>query len=341
MSDLPPPSSKIQADPDYVSAYQRCLTIEHRLLGQLNNNDAAAEDETSLIYIRVMGHLFHFAPPKGLDSLTFQVSSCSSDEDVLQLVKRNKGRTPNPTTHPSRPPFESLSRMISEYLHEAPVSHATAKKKALARDGFRCVVSKVFDFQSVEHNKELAAQINATNPQPMCCPTECAHIFPASLTEHIPPGSAKRMASATLWTFLRQFGYSEVPEQLDGANIHRLENVMTLRMELHYYFDTLNLWFVAMPGKPNQYTVKTSHSNLTPFSDTVVTFGSEHADLPPPSPLYLAIHAACAQVAHLSGAAEHIDKYDRDVEDITVLSPTGESAGLLDHALRGLQIAGY
>ena len=64
--------------------------------------------------------------------------------------------------------------------------------------------------------------------------------------------------------------------------------------------------------------------------------------LPLPSPEYLQIHAACAKVAHLSGAAEHMDKILRELEDIRVLSKDGASAEALEYALfpltRGVEV---
>jgi hypothetical protein len=38
--------------------------------------------------------------------------------------------------------------------------------------------------------------------------------------------------------------------------------------------------------------------------------------LPLPSPDLLALHAACVQVAHLSGAREYIDRFRKDMAEI-------------------------
>ena len=54
---------------------------------------------------------------------------------------------------------------------------------------------------------------------------------------------------------------------------------------------------------------------------------------PPPDPKLLALHAVCARVAHMSGAAEAFDEFDRDLEDTIVLAEDGSSARLLDHVL--------
>jgi hypothetical protein len=52
--------------------------------------------------------------------------------------------------------------------------------KALVRDGFRCVISGLYDATSVRHNKELQLELGQAADREVAalCPTECAHIFP-------------------------------------------------------------------------------------------------------------------------------------------------------------------
>jgi hypothetical protein len=54
-----------------------------------------------------------------------------------------------------------------------------------------------------------------------------------------------------------------------------------------------------------------------------------------PNPDLIALHAACARVAHMSGAAEYFDMLERDAEETTVLASDGGSAYLL-HGLLSL-----
>jgi hypothetical protein len=54
-----------------------------------------------------------------------------------------------------------------------------------------------------------------------------------------------------------------------------------------------------------------------------------------PHPDLIALHAACARVAHMSGAAEYFDRFERDVEETTVLASDGSSSHLL-HGLLNL-----
>jgi len=64
-----------------------------------------------------------------------------------------------------------------------------------------------------------------------------------------------------------------------------------------------------------------------------VTFTSSHKNARPPEPKLLALHAACARVVRMSGAAEAIDELERDVEETRVLAFDGSSARLLDHLI--------
>jgi len=67
-----------------------------------------------------------------------------------------------------------------------------------------------------------------------------------------------------------------------------------------------------------------------------VTFSSHTTDTRLPDRRLLTLHAVCARVAHMSGAAEVIDELDRDVEEIRVLAFDGSSARLLDHIMTPL-----
>jgi hypothetical protein len=68
-----------------------------------------------------------------------------------------------------------------------------------------------------------------------------------------------------------------------------------------------------------------------------VTFTARN-NLPLPDPRYLALHAACANVAHLSGAGEYIDSVDRDIDAIRVLVKDGSSNMVLAKAMTRIWI---
>ncbi len=46
-----------------------------------------------------------------------------------------------------------------------------------------------------------------------------------------------------MWGIIESFGNIDVLAELDGANMHRLSNGLTLDLTIHHVFDDLGLWF--------------------------------------------------------------------------------------------------
>jgi hypothetical protein len=46
-----------------------------------------------------------------------------------------------------------------------------------------------------------------------------------------------------MWAVMDRFGYRHIPFDLNGNNIHCLENILTLDIGVHSLFDELKLWF--------------------------------------------------------------------------------------------------
>ncbi|KAF8263835.1 hypothetical protein EI94DRAFT_1739875 [Lactarius quietus] len=206
--------------------------------------------------------------------------------------------------------------MLAE-IKEAPKHYTDAKKQALLRDGYRCVVTGIYD-----SNVDLVQDLNVTEEEKRAAGgevfTECAHIVPDSTYFNVADPSDKKEYSASVLAVLKRFGYDV--GAINGEKVHSLYNVMTMEHNAHDLFDRLNLWF-----KRRVRTTKL----LLPVRENVM--------FTTPDPLKsLALHAACAQVAHLSGAGEYVDHILRDMEDICVLAHDGTSSEVLHHALMTL-----
>ena len=89
---------------------------------------------------------------------------------------------------------------------------------------------------------------------------------------------------------------------------------------------------------PNQYTLCSITPGLLLGLPQTVTFTTQD-NVPLPDPRYLALHVACAKVAHLSGAGQHIDDVDRDIDTTPVLANDGSSSRTLAEALTRIPIA--
>jgi hypothetical protein len=92
--------------------------------------------------------------------------------------------------------------------------------------------------------------------------TQCAHIFAESTNQNIELGSHKVCPYFICLIFdnkilhtaglrcddvgghapvMVRFGYTQLPDDLKGSNVHRLENVMTLVPTFHLVFDPLKV----------------------------------------------------------------------------------------------------
>ena len=70
---------------------------------------------------------------------------------------------------------------------------------------------------------------------------------------------------------------------------------------------------------PNKYTLCSVISGLPPGRPQTVAFATQN-DSPTPDPRYLTLHAVCVNITLLSGAGQHIDDVDRDINTALVLA---------------------
>jgi hypothetical protein len=153
--------------------------------------------------------------------------------------------------------------------------------------------------------------------------------------------------AASVWAVMDRFGCPAFAE-LNGTLIHRLENVMTLEVNAHLFFDELEIYFestvidllddiykssLLFQDVPHNYRIRGFQDSVLRHLPTHVTLSSTNPALPLPNPKYLALHAACAKVAHLSGAGEHLDAILREMETTNVLSQDGRSFEVLEYAM--------
>jgi hypothetical protein len=89
---------------------------------------------------------------------------------------------------------------------------------------------------------------------------------------------------------------------------------------------------------PNCYKVQKPEDFIR-IKDQVTFTTPDPVKFPLPSPILLALHAACAQVAQLSGAGEYIDLIYEDMEEIHELAQNDTSIEVLHHALMTLGLS--
>ncbi|KDQ51058.1 hypothetical protein JAAARDRAFT_140994 [Jaapia argillacea MUCL 33604] len=208
--------------------------------------------------------------------------------------------------------------------------------KCLVRDDYRCVITGGYDTATFLRKRKKDRTFVAPAPP---CYTQLAHIIAESTNADIQAGGLKRnYYAASAWAVLDRFGKVDVEDdQLNGEGIHRLTNVMTMCLDAQASFDGLQLWLEQI-GNTNRYRVCVTESDLFQYlglnpSNPEIELTTTDPDLPLPDPRILRLHAACAKVAHLSGAGEIVDETLRDIEELKVLAYDGGSAHVLTAAL--------
>ncbi|KIY72631.1 hypothetical protein CYLTODRAFT_486271 [Cylindrobasidium torrendii FP15055 ss-10] len=312
------PNSVDSQLPEIRTAFERCKEVESSLISRLavETGTEAQEVEEELMDLRVASYLLLHAPSDvgKYWAASSIMSAVDNDEEIavfgqfirkhyIRTFLRKRRDTPPVSRHPSRPSFDEMQREILANLDQAPQNHADAKMKALFRNDYRCILSGVHEIDFYE-NMPVGARVATTH---------CAHIFDESTIEF---SSAKIVLgkqeyTANIWTIMRHIGYPDILDELKGPLIHRLGNVMTLEATLHGMFHDLDLCLDAT-GNPNEYKVTGPSGLLESLAvgcPTKVTL-SNTCGLEPPSPTYLAIHAACYRIAHLSGAVDWYARID-------------------------------
>ncbi|KAJ3861459.1 hypothetical protein EV359DRAFT_84301 [Lentinula novae-zelandiae] len=328
---LPPPKAiehKFRT-PDHSNAYTSVYNLHQRVLG----------DEASVIRARILGFLLILTTNDTVgDEVVSTVVCCSNDAALHDLgevymdffirpfKKYKSSPTPTIQSHPSRPSSDLRKQETNSMVHQAPDNHEKAK------DLMDIAVSRLCRIFEVNYAVNEAPEDYADIQQFGATAINCAYIIPASTYFKLSNETKKDYATSVL-TVLARFGYNV--DTLDGPKIHSLFNVMTLVTVLHDYFDQLKLWFEVTTA-PHRYEIKC----LNPFepilrnmSSPFTTFTTLDPRLPLPDPALLALHATCANVAHLSGAGEHIDRVHKDLRHLDVLAEDGGSSDVLFHAL--------
>ncbi|KAL0958578.1 hypothetical protein HGRIS_000716 [Hohenbuehelia grisea] len=350
------------------SAYSLVRAHERNLIA----HESPGDRDPRIIHLRVLGWMMIFSANDEMRAeMARAIVSCNDKLDQLvalgtfyrdhwiRTFKKIKGPTPRASGHISRPSFDTISLFVAHFLDPAPKDYQAAKQNALIRDGHRCMVTGRYDDTSYMKIQELHNELDA-DPNTSVGVVECAHIFARSTNTNF-SDDVKRAYAGAAWTVLMRFGYSDFLEELNGADIHRLSNLLTLDKDIHSWFDNLWLWFEPLVSIPfnilgfisyfktsqdddpdsHRYKVQTTSSKLYERVPRTVTFfnrtPTDIAPLPMPNKRYLAMHAACAKVAHMSGAAEALDDLDRRYDEGTVLAWDGGSADLLHHRLSTLQ----
>ena len=150
-----------------------------------------------------------------------------------------------------------------------------------------------------------------------------------------PTFSCQSQSKKTALAILRMFDPGVI-HLIEGPNIDRPTNAITLTHDTHLFFSGFKLYFEEMDSLVYpQHTYRIDSRERYAFSRpegipvTRTLFHSPNNTIDPPSLKLLGIHRAIGLILHLSAAGEHIDQILRDMEELWVRSDGSAELGHL------------
>ncbi|PPR07717.1 hypothetical protein CVT24_003259 [Panaeolus cyanescens] len=301
-----------QSDGDVQKAYKECLDFEEETL---------YGNPLGTMVARILGYLMLEAPiVEGCKALSRDILHCHDRIELNDVGKlymmlfylfsskyKSTGKTSNARMRPSFDQCQLMNIMSFVPMSHGATASDNAKKLVAERDGSRCIVTRNaganFMRANVTENPQglafdetmrLIAQVNS--------PTEVAHILPVSVNKPADTPEEQQIKIqrwGRLSAIIYRYSGIDMTKELNGDNIHRPSNLMTLSLELHRAFDHYELCFEAVPNEVNVYKIRTTVAMKV--TGQVVKFTSPRKGLEVPDPRYLKLHECITKVAQYSG----------------------------------------
>lgn len=208
---------------------------------------------------------------------------------------------------------------------------AGLRATCLARDDYRCAVSRTLDYSFQEDYNA----IHSENPsEEESTVTEVTHIIPHSFNGQNADGQLGD-ARTYVWRIMNMFDPG-ISHRLAATAIDSPRNAITMATDLHFRFGQLKWYLEPARGAapPHSYTMhlvrgQRIRRGLFPPDGPggVITFGSTAAAAAP-DPRLIALHRACCLMLRMSGAGECTDRVMREMKDMQgqgVLATDGSS----------------
>ncbi|CUA74475.1 hypothetical protein RSOLAG22IIIB_11230 [Rhizoctonia solani] len=217
-------------------------------------------------WIRILGYMLIHAPREYY--LKFFIK-------FFQQMTRPS--TESESSHPSQPIADAIRDNINASITTRPLTHKHAKVNALIRDNFRCAVTRQLELKWRKYRPELQYIFNDVE------------------------SDGKRTTASVVLAILQRYGGIQHTEIIERG-INHSSKILTLDDSLHSLFDDLVIWFDPVEGTDNTYRIGKKSDGIRARLPETITFESTTPRLSLPDRRYLALHAACAKIGHLSGA---------------------------------------
>ncbi|OJD11710.1 hypothetical protein ACJ73_09490 [Blastomyces percursus] len=241
----------------------------------------------------------------------------------------------------------SLSAPAIDNFVGTPARLSVLRRDCLIRDHHRCVVTRQFNLTEAIERGDRDSELKGDDDHPLTGPfarLEVAHIIPHSImSSKTADGEPELSASKkTALSILNMFDPGVI-HLIEGSNIDRPSNAISLAADLHTCFGLFKLTFEAVDSitsTDHTYTINSSNALVRSSYNLPVTRAlllSPHHTIDPPSLKLLALHRAIARILELSAAGTYIDRIIRDMEEVWVRSDGSAELG----RIIGLKLGGW
>lgn len=308
MSDLGSLSPSIASD---LSTFvDRQASLNDILQGYQPLNSA---DDTSF-FLQI---IFKYLPADGQCNLIEDLSGCQNDQELRQHAESldtgllrpmlsTGGKTPAITPSPRLGLEESIDHLNTFDVEPVTrVDQQRLRRNCLARDGYRCVLTKFWDITTTPH----------PSGQPVH-PLRAVHILPFSLGNFRNDDERSRMSA--VWTnIFRCFPSLRYRLNMMLGDVNREDNILMMASVFHEDFGKFH--FILEPTTvQNRYRLKKfpTRSLLVNYpTEDFITLTNNDPRFRYPNPEFLAVHATIGNILHASGRTELIEKLLRDLDD--------------------------
>lgn len=238
------------------------------------------------------------------------------------------------------------------------------RKACLVRDHHRCVISRKFDIVEARKRfqenggdaKDDDGNLLSNEPPGWFQHLEVAHILPHSLTtigqgeselvrwcrQRLPASGTNSSQSESKMNVFRILDMFDpgLSHRLDGPNIDRSVNALTLTLDYHRLFGEFQIYFEPT-GAPLEYRIDSLENSpflrdpLFPVTRKLTLSPNQTID--PPDPRLLSVHSAIAHIMKLSGAGDYIERVIRDMQEVDVQADGSTNLGYM----MGLRFNGW
>ncbi|KAK2782349.1 hypothetical protein FQN53_009783 [Emmonsiellopsis sp. PD_33] len=219
---------------------------------------------------------------------------------------------------------------------------STLRRDCLIRDHHRCVVTRVFDgSEAISRAEKDPMNVKDDEGHPLDSSLdvfdelEVAHIIPHSIMSAKSDDGTLQLSKSkmTALSILNMFEPGVV-RLIEGPNIDRPFNAISLAPHVHKNFGLFRITFEALHGDPSQlnhtYKIQAPRpfiSNMFKLPVARTLFLSPNHTIDPPSPKLLALHHAIGTILELSAAGGYIDRIIHHMEEVAVRSDGSAELG--------------